>query len=180
MNPANRVYLLRSILAERESQQTQRDAIDLVWTGDEILGASGRDTRVVVQELFHTAQRSVLISTYAILQRRGYANDKGENAASLFGGLAAKMDKDFKLQVRLFLNIKREFKDTTPTAILVREYARRFRAESWPGKRIPDILYDPRSLEIGGRTRACLHAKCVVIKEEYFGELYRSCTRSEY
>jgi hypothetical protein len=58
MNPANLVYLLRSILAERESQQTQRDAlvenlpsaIDLVWTGDEILGASGRDTRVVVQE----------------------------------------------------------------------------------------------------------------------------------
>jgi hypothetical protein len=66
MNTANLVYLLRSILAERESQQTQRDAIDLVWTGDEILGASGRDTRVVVQELFRTAQRSVLISTYAI------------------------------------------------------------------------------------------------------------------
>jgi hypothetical protein len=50
MNTVNLVYLLRSILAERESQQTQRDSIDLVWTGDEILGASGRDTRVVVQE----------------------------------------------------------------------------------------------------------------------------------
>jgi phosphatidylserine/phosphatidylglycerophosphate/cardiolipin synthase-like enzyme len=159
MNTANLVYLLRSILAERESQQTQRDSIDLVWTGDEILGASGRDTRVVVQELFRTAQRSVLISTYAI--------DKGENAATLFGGLAAKMDKDFQLRVRLFLNIKRDFKDTTPTAILVREYARRFRAEIWPGKRLPDIFYDPRSLEIGGRTRACLHAKCVVIDDEY-------------
>ena len=68
MNNANLVYLLRSILAERESQQTQRDAIDLVWTGDEILGASGRDTRVVVQELFPIAQRSVLISTYAIVR----------------------------------------------------------------------------------------------------------------
>jgi hypothetical protein len=144
MNTANLVYLLRSILAERESQQTQRDAlvenlpsaIALVWTGDEILGASGRDTRVVVQELFRTAQRSVLISTYAI--------DRGENAATLFGGLAAKMAKDFQLQVRLFLNIKRDFKDTTPTAILVKEYARRFRAEIWPGKRIPDIFYDPR------------------------------------
>ncbi len=74
MNTANLVYLLRSILAERESQQTQRDLIDLVWTGDEILGASGRDTRVVVQELFRTAQRSVLISTYAI--------DRGENGAT--------------------------------------------------------------------------------------------------
>ena len=106
MNTANLVYLLRSILAERQSQQTQRDSIDLVWTGDEILGASGRDTRVVVQELFRTAQRSVLISTYAI--------DKGENAAILFGGLAAKMDKDFQLQVRLFLNIKREFQRHYP------------------------------------------------------------------
>jgi hypothetical protein len=75
MNTANLVYLLRSILAERESQQTQRDSIDLVWTGDEILGASGRDTRIVVQELFRTAQRSVLISTYAI--------DRGENGTTL-------------------------------------------------------------------------------------------------
>jgi hypothetical protein len=141
MNTANFVYLLRSILAERESQQTQRDAIDLVWTGDEILGASGRDTRVVGQELFRTAQRSVLISTYAI--------DRGENAANLFGGLAAKMDKDFQLQVRLFLNIKREFKDTTPVAILVKEYARRFRAEIWPGKRLPEIFYDPRLPPVG-------------------------------
>ncbi len=82
MNIANLVYLLRSILAERESQQTQRDAlvenlpsaIDLVWTGDEILGASGRNTRVVVQELFRTAQQSVLISTYAI--------DRGENGTT--------------------------------------------------------------------------------------------------
>jgi hypothetical protein len=94
-----------------------------------------------VQELFRTAQRSVLISTYAI--------DKGENAATLFGGLTVKMDKDFQLQVRLFLNIKRDFKDTTPTAILVKEYTHRFRTEIWLGKRLPDIFYDPRLPTVG-------------------------------
>jgi len=159
MSTEHVVYLLRSLLAERQSQQIQRDAIDLVWTGDEILGASGRDTKVVVQELFRAAKQSVLISTYAI--------DQGENAIALFGELAAKMDRDAHLQVRMFLNIKREFKDTTPTATLVREYARRFSTDIWPGKRLPEVFYDPRSLEIGGRTRACLHAKCVVIDEEY-------------
>ena len=160
MTPAHVVYLLRSLLAERESQQIQRNAIDLVWTGDEILGASGRDTRVVVQELFRAANRSVLISTYTI--------DKGENAVALFGELATKMDRrDAHLQVRMFLNIKREFKDTTPTATLAREYAHQFSTKIWPGKRLPEVFYDPRSLEIGGRTRACLHAKCVVIDEEY-------------
>ena len=68
MNTANLVYLLRSILAERESQQTQRNASASRRTGDEIVEASGRDTRVVVQELFPIAQRSVLISTYAIVR----------------------------------------------------------------------------------------------------------------
>jgi phosphatidylserine/phosphatidylglycerophosphate/cardiolipin synthase-like enzyme len=28
-------------------------------------------------------------------------------------------------------------------------------------------LYDLRSLEASGKTRACLHAKCVVVDEEY-------------
>jgi phosphatidylserine/phosphatidylglycerophosphate/cardiolipin synthase-like enzyme len=153
------VYLLRSILAERTAQQTQRNSIDLVWTGDEILGASGRDTKIAVQELFQQAQHSVLISSYAI--------DKGNSAKALFGKLATKMDQDYKLTVRMFLNIQREFKDPTASQVLIRDYAQRFRQEIWPGQRLPEVFYDPRSLEVSGKTRACLHAKCVVVDEEY-------------
>jgi phosphatidylserine/phosphatidylglycerophosphate/cardiolipin synthase-like enzyme len=153
------IYLLRSILAERTTQQTQRNSIDLVWTGDEILGASGRDTKIAVQELFQQAQHSVLISSYAI--------DKGNSAKALFGKLATKMDQDYKLTVRMFLNIQREFKDPTASEVLIRDYAQRFQQEIWPGQRLPEVFYDPRSLEVSGKTRACLHAKCIVVDEEY-------------
>jgi phosphatidylserine/phosphatidylglycerophosphate/cardiolipin synthase-like enzyme len=153
------IYLLRSILAERTTQQTQRNSIDLVWTGDEILGASGRDTKIAVQELFQQAQHSVLISSYVI--------DKGNIAKALFGKLATKMDQDYKLTVRMFLNIQREFKDTKTSEVLIRDYAQRFQQEIWPGQRLPEVFYDPRSLEVTGKTRACLHAKCIVVDEEY-------------
>lgn len=36
----------------------------------------------------------------------------------------------------------------------------------WPGKRVPIVYYDPRSLEPNSKRRAVLHAKCVVIDGE--------------
>jgi phosphatidylserine/phosphatidylglycerophosphate/cardiolipin synthase-like enzyme len=153
------VYLLRSILAERTAQQVRRDGIDLVWTGEEVLGASGRDTKVVIQELFQQAQNSVLIASYAI--------DKGDSAKAIFGKLATRMDRDPKLRVRMFLNIQRDFRDTTASKVLIRDYGQRFQREIWPGHRLPEVFYDPRSLEVTTKSRACLHAKCVVVDEEY-------------
>ena len=50
----------------------------------------------------------------------------------------------------------------TPSAALVRDFADRFRNDVWPGERLPDVFYDPRSLEDQGGPRAVLHAKCVV------------------
>jgi phosphatidylserine/phosphatidylglycerophosphate/cardiolipin synthase-like enzyme len=158
MNQQGLAYLLQSILAERTAQQTQRNAINLVWTGDEVLGAGGRDTKVVVQEMFREAKRSVLIATYAI--------DKGAGAEALFGTLAANMDRDPALTIRMFLNINRDYRDTTDSDILLKTYADRFQQEIWPGKRLPEVFYDPRSLVIATKTRACLHAKCVVVDEE--------------
>jgi hypothetical protein len=62
-------YLLRTIARERSLSQTSRDCIDLVWTGDEGLGSQSRDTRIVVRELFATAQRAS--SFPAMLSIRG-------------------------------------------------------------------------------------------------------------
>jgi phosphatidylserine/phosphatidylglycerophosphate/cardiolipin synthase-like enzyme len=67
----------------------------------------------------------------------------------------------------MFLNIQREFKDSTASEVLIRDYAQRFQREIWPGNRLPQVFYDPRSLEITGKTRGCLHAKCIVADEEY-------------
>jgi phosphatidylserine/phosphatidylglycerophosphate/cardiolipin synthase-like enzyme len=97
----------------------------------------------------------VLISTYAL--------DEKKKSEALFGELATRMDADGDLEVRVFANIHRKHLDETPSATLVRDFAERFREGVWPGTRLPEVFYDPRSLELEGTKRAVLHAKAVVI-----------------
>jgi phosphatidylserine/phosphatidylglycerophosphate/cardiolipin synthase-like enzyme len=60
-------------------------------------------------------------------------------------------------------NIHRRHQDQTASLVLVRELATRIRDQIWPGKRLPEVFYDPRSLETEGNKRAVLHAKTVVV-----------------
>ncbi|MEO0373173.1 MAG: DISARM system phospholipase D-like protein DrmC [Cyanobacteria bacterium P01_A01_bin.17] len=152
---AHTLYLLAE---ERELAQQRHDGVALVWTGDELPGSESRDTYVVVQELFATAKSSVLISSYAL--------DKGAKSRALFEVLAERMDENPSLQVRMFLNIKRPHKDTTPEPVLLRQFVESFRNQLWPGQRLPEVFHDPRALAITPGPKACLHAKCVVIDEE--------------
>ena len=96
-----------------------------------------------------------------------YAVDKGKKAESLFGHLAERMDREPDLEVRFFLNVHRKnHRDETPESVLLRQFADTFRHQIWPGERLPAVFHDPRSLAVGGATRACLHAKCIVVDEE--------------
>jgi len=156
--PDHIAYTLRLLAAERESSQEVRDRIDLVWTGQEVVGSESRDTSVVVRELFSTAKTSVLISSFAI--------DKGKKARELFGVLAERMDANSALQVRMFLNVQRPHRNQAPESTLLREFADTFRKEIWPGKRLPEVFHDPRSLAMGTGEKASLHAKCVVVDED--------------
>jgi len=151
-------YMLRLLAEERALSQTVHDQVDLVWTGPEVAGTESRDTRVVVQSLFATAKRSVLISSYAL--------DRGQKAQDLFRGLAARMDASSALQVRLFVNIPRPHKNEVPEPVLLSEFAATFRNQIWPGRRLPEVFHDPRSLTVSAESKACLHAKCVVVDEE--------------
>ena len=143
---------------ERKLTQQQHDAVDLVWTGDELPGSESRDTYVVVQELFASAQSSVLIASYAL--------DAGHKGRTLFQVLANQMDANPALQVRMFLNVKRPHKDTNPESVLLRQFAEEFRNQIWPGQRLPEVFHDPRALDSTPGPKACLHAKCVVVDEE--------------
>lgn len=68
------------------------------------------------------------------------------------------------LDVRLFLDIQRKYGDTTPSSVLVKRFAERFRSHEWPSDRpLPSVYFAPRSLEIDTVKKACLHAKCVVV-----------------
>jgi hypothetical protein len=140
-------YTLRLLAEERSTSQAVSDAygglrlrVDLVWTGPEIAGSQSRDTGVVVRELFSTAKISVLISSFAI--------DKKQKARELFMVLAERMDFYPELNVRMFLNVNRPHNSEVPTSTLLREFANTFRQDIWPGKRLPEVFHDPRSLTI--------------------------------
>jgi phosphatidylserine/phosphatidylglycerophosphate/cardiolipin synthase-like enzyme len=151
--------MLRLLVTERRSAQTQRNQVELVWTGLETPGMESRDTQVVVQEMFNRAEQSVLISTYAI--------DQDQKAQSLFDGLAQKMDRSPQLNVQMFLNIQRRYGDQTEEIKLLQTFAHRFRQHIWHGKRLPKLFYDPRSLSSQPGSKACLHAKCVIVDDLY-------------
>jgi hypothetical protein len=156
--PVHIAYTLNLLAAERTASQHVRDRVELVWTGQELMGSESRDTAVVAHELFNTAKRSVLIASFAI--------DRGDKARGLFQGLAHRMDANPHLRVRMFLNIQRPHKNEESESILLHRFAHTFRHEIWSGRRLPEVFYDPRSLAMGSDTKACLHAKCLIADEE--------------
>ena len=158
MAPAHIAYMLRLLAEERGDAQAIADRVELVWSGTEVMAGMSRDTAVVVQELFREARDSILIASYAL--------DTGSKAKALFGPLAERLDAEPNLRVRLFVNVHLERRDEIADAVLLRKFADTFRHEQWPGERLPEVFYDPRSLATQGKTRACLHAKCIVIDEE--------------
>lgn len=143
--------VLRLVARERDHARAIRDRLQLVWTGPETPGAGSRDTSVVVPELFKAARESVLISCFAIHQ-----------GSRVFQALAERLDAGTGLRVRLFVNVHAD-PAVPSTGDVIDRFATRFRERDWPGKRLPEIYYDPRSLARLSGERAVLHAKCIVV-----------------
>jgi phosphatidylserine/phosphatidylglycerophosphate/cardiolipin synthase-like enzyme len=139
------------IRALPESVFADVSAIELVTSGPDVAGMT-RDTGVVLRELFAGAEQRVLVVGFAVHQGR-----------EIFAALADRMRHRPDLAVRLCLDIRRAPGDTTKSDALLRRFAERFIRQEWPGPRLPDLFYDPRSLAEGEAHRASLHAKCVVV-----------------
>ncbi len=147
--------LIEAILQTRSRRLDASDLVDLVCTGPEAPGTANRDTGVVVRELFSSACNSVLVAGYAVYQGH-----------DVFRSLADRMAAIPSLEVRLFLDVHRHPADATLDAELVARFARRFRENEWPGHRLPEVFYDPRSLNLDAEKRSSLHAKCVVVDKK--------------
>ena len=128
--------------------------VELVWTGPEHTSSFSRDTSVVVSELFRSATRSVLVSTFVI-----------QAGKVVFDALARRMEEAEELRAQVFLNVGREWRDRRHESELLREFAERFR-EDWPGRRFPEVFYDPRSLPLNSKSRPIWHPKCVLVDDE--------------
>jgi phosphatidylserine/phosphatidylglycerophosphate/cardiolipin synthase-like enzyme len=155
MTPSCIATILEAIAEARKRQSQANDSVEMVWTGPELQGTVNRDTGAVVRELFASAKSEVLIAGFALYQGK-----------KLFVELAEQMDQNPALRVRMFLNVTRGQTETSADSEVVSRFVARFRNEQWPGKKVPEIYYDPRSLEPNAVKRASLHAKTVVIDGE--------------
>lgn len=150
-NPPQIARLIEAAHAERSARMRPDEIIDLVTSGPDAPGVTNRDTGVVVSQLFSKAQESVLVAGYAV-----YQGDQ------VFRALADRMRTNASLDVKFFLDIPRRDNDTTESSIVVWRFMQRLRNEQWPDDcRLPDVYYDPRSLEQD--KRSSLHAKCIVV-----------------
>jgi phosphatidylserine/phosphatidylglycerophosphate/cardiolipin synthase-like enzyme len=151
--PEQLALTLELVAADRRQRPRLEDVLELVTTGPDVDAVGGRDTAVVVRELFANARESVLVAGYAVYQGQ-----------RVFQALADRMEELPELQVRLFLDIQRPYGDTTASAELIRRFAHRFREHEWPGdRRPPRLFFDVRSLEVEAAKRASLHAKVIVV-----------------
>jgi phosphatidylserine/phosphatidylglycerophosphate/cardiolipin synthase-like enzyme len=147
-------YLFHTLADERLTVQNADRSVQLVWSGPEVPGAQTRDTGVLVGELFATAEKNVLVAGFAVAQGK-----------RIFKALSDRMGNLPELRVRMFLNVSRPYRDSTPEAELLKRFADKFRLEEWPGPKPPDVYYDRRALALDNTERASLHAKCIVIDQ---------------
>lgn len=150
LDPAATYVVLEAVLAERARPPATK--VELVWTGPEGRGSSSRDTRVVLRELLEGATKSVLIG--------GYSFDHGDEILKpLHEGM-----RDRGVQATIFLHLK-EREPEEAAEDYVQKKTAKFIEENWGfGPPIPEIFYDPRTVE--PKKWTSLHAKCVVVDEQ--------------
>ena len=145
-NGTNREGIVAALelLAAASAQQPSIDeVVELVTTGPEAGTVTNRDTQVVVQELFRKAEHSDLVAGYELYQ-----------AEQVFRTWTDRMAEHPRPTVRMFLNVKRPFGETSTDGELIAAFAHRFRTEHWPTDRtLPEIYFDPRSLAIDAKRK---------------------------
>jgi phosphatidylserine/phosphatidylglycerophosphate/cardiolipin synthase-like enzyme len=152
MRPDHLALLVDAMAKGVENQLASH--AELVWTGPETSVSQSRDTAVVVNELFKSASRSVLVSTLVIRQPE-----------TIFKTLAERMVAVPQLKVQLFVHVGRGDRDSRHDSEILREFSTAL-AAAWPGPRRPTLYYDPRSLVLDFDGRATWHAKVVVTDDE--------------
>lgn len=161
---AQLAVLLRTLARERRHRQHVAERVELVWSGPDAPGTAPRDTAVVVRTLCAAAKRSVLIANFAFDRARD--GEALTRARALWQPLADAMDTRPELAVRIFANVERKDEpgsgDSDPS-LWVNRFRSHFTNYLWPGRRLPELFYDPRSLASDPGERAILHAKCIVV-----------------
>lgn len=151
MDVATARRLVETVLAERIYRPPPR--LELVWTGPEALNATARDTGVLVRTLFDRARATVLIA--------GFRFDHGEDILAPLHRVMC----DHGVTATVFMDLNRAANEVLPVHAFARLAIETFVKRNWPfGEPLPRFYYDPRVGDAGG---ASLHAKCIVVDEQY-------------
>jgi len=144
--------LIEAVVSARERAPDPHQLLDLVLSGPEVPGIPTADTAAVMRTLFEEATSEVLLVGYVI-----------HNGEQLFAPLAERMGRFPSLKVVFCLDIPRHYTDTSLGSEIVHRFAHEFRSKHWPWPDLPQLYYDPRSLDTSTSERSSLHAKCLVI-----------------
>jgi phosphatidylserine/phosphatidylglycerophosphate/cardiolipin synthase-like enzyme len=145
-------WAIELIATARTVEVNTGAAIDLVTTGP--LPSADGDTRVVVQQLFYEAKRSILIAGYEFY-----------NSEPVFRALANRMAAEPGLQVRFCVNLSPVENGGEDAA--VKGFLSAFQRFHWPEHcPLPAFYYDPRTIVPPPALQHRLHAKCVVVDSE--------------
>jgi phosphatidylserine/phosphatidylglycerophosphate/cardiolipin synthase-like enzyme len=144
--------LVEAVISARERAPDPHQLLDLVLSGPDVPGIPMAGTAAVMRTLFEEATSEVLLVGYVI-----------HNAEQLFAPLAEKMHCLASLKVVFCLDIPRHYTDTSLSGEIVHRFAYEFRTKHWPWPDLPQLYYDPRSLDESTTERSSLHAKCLVI-----------------
>jgi phosphatidylserine/phosphatidylglycerophosphate/cardiolipin synthase-like enzyme len=79
----------------------------------------------------------------------------------------------------MVLDVQRRPGEAASDLELLDRFARRFQEQAWPGERLPQLCYDPRSLAADAARRSSLHAKCVVIDRRTALVSSAKCTEAD-
>jgi phosphatidylserine/phosphatidylglycerophosphate/cardiolipin synthase-like enzyme len=143
-------WLLRRLAEELIHRETIEAAIQPVASGPCIVSGL-RSTEDAFREIIDRAVHRLLITGFAL-----------HNGQTVLRYLANRMDAHLTLDVVLCLDVSRAPGDTTDDIVIVSGFADRFRQAEWPGRRLPRLYYDPRSLARGAEDRSALHAKVAI------------------
>ena len=141
---------LRVAIAERIHRPPPR--LDLVWTGPETKASISRSTSLVVERLFESAHRSVIVC--------GYTFDTPDILRPLHRAMVERA-----VSVMVFVDIPGTAKTAAGAGAFAAATIDKFFRTVWTfGAPKPDVYYDPRTAT-PGPPWASLHAKCIVVDD---------------
>jgi hypothetical protein len=156
MSPEAMSASLELVALSVASRPPLEDLVDLVTTGPEAGGVANRSTRVVVADLFRSAERSVLVAGYAIYQGQ-----------KIFQSLAERMECCPDLHVRMFLDVPRARGDTSSISNQIARFVQTFKTSQWPnGAPLPHVYCCEQAMGPENGKPGSLHAKCIAVDNQ--------------